>query len=81
VTPGTFHLQSAVARAVVVLVLERAFVVGGEVVAAITRVLAGRGRDLGQISVATTHTPTHTDTRYLKGTLAKRYNTLPDKVP
>jgi hypothetical protein len=31
-----------VARAVVVLVLERAFVVGGEVVAATTRVLAGR---------------------------------------
>jgi hypothetical protein len=36
----------------VVLVLERAFVVGGEVVAATTRVLAGRGRDLGKISVA-----------------------------
>jgi hypothetical protein len=34
---------------VVVLVLERVFVVGGEVVAATTRVLAGRGRDLGQI--------------------------------
>jgi hypothetical protein len=41
-----------VVRAVVVLVLERAFVVGGEVVAATTRVLAGRGRDLDQISVA-----------------------------
>jgi hypothetical protein len=41
-----------VVRAVVVLVLERAFVVGGEVVAAITRVLAGRSRDLDQISVA-----------------------------
>jgi hypothetical protein len=41
-----------VVRAVVVLVLERAFVVGGEVVAATTRVLAGRGRDLGHISVA-----------------------------
>jgi hypothetical protein len=36
----------------VVLVLERIFVVGGEVVAATTRVLAGRGRDLDQISVA-----------------------------
>jgi hypothetical protein len=35
-----------VVRAVVVLVLERVFVVGGEVVAATTRVLAGRGRDL-----------------------------------
>jgi hypothetical protein len=42
-----------VVRAVVVLVLERVFVVGGEVVAATTRVLAGRGRDLDQISVAT----------------------------
>jgi hypothetical protein len=31
-----------VARAVVVLVLERAFDVGGEVVAATTRVIAGR---------------------------------------
>jgi hypothetical protein len=41
-----------VVRAVVVLVLERVFVVGGEVVAATTRVLAGRGRDLDQISVA-----------------------------
>jgi hypothetical protein len=39
-----------VVRAVIVLVLERAFVVGGEVVA--TRVLVGRGRDLDQISVA-----------------------------
>jgi hypothetical protein len=38
---------------VVVLVLERVFVVGGEVVAATTRVLAGRGRDLDKISVAT----------------------------
>jgi hypothetical protein len=38
-----------VVRALVVLVLER---VGGEVVAATTRVLAGRGRDLDQISVA-----------------------------
>jgi hypothetical protein len=37
---------------VVVLVLGRAFVVGGEVVAATTRVLAGRGGDLDQISVA-----------------------------
>ena len=41
-----------VARVVVVLVLERVFVVGGEVVAATTRALAGRGRDLDQISVA-----------------------------
>jgi hypothetical protein len=41
-----------VARVVVVLVLERAFVVGGEVMAATTRVLAGRSRDLDQISVA-----------------------------
>ena len=41
-----------VVRAVVVLVLERVFVVGGEVVAAITRALTGRGRDLDQISVA-----------------------------
>jgi hypothetical protein len=41
-----------VVRAVVVLVLERAFVVGGEVVAATTRLLAGRGRDLDKISVA-----------------------------
>ena len=41
-----------VVRVVVVLVLERVFVVGGEVVAATTRVLAGRGRDLDQISVA-----------------------------
>jgi hypothetical protein len=40
------------ARVVVVLVLERVFVVGGEVVAATTRVLAGRDRDLDQISVA-----------------------------
>ena len=38
-----------VVRAVVVLVLERDIVVGGEVVAATTRVLAGRGRDLDQI--------------------------------
>jgi hypothetical protein len=38
--------------AAVVLVLERAFVVGGEVVAATTRAFAGRGRDLDQISVA-----------------------------
>jgi hypothetical protein len=37
-----------VVRVVVVLVLERVFVVGGEVVAATTRVLAGRGRDLDQ---------------------------------
>ena len=35
-----------VVRAVVVLVLERAFVVGGEAVAVTTRALAGRGRDL-----------------------------------
>jgi hypothetical protein len=35
-----------------VLVLERVFVVGGEVVAATTRVLAGRGRDLDKTSVA-----------------------------
>jgi hypothetical protein len=41
-----------VVRAVEVLVLERAFVVGGEVVAATTRDLAGRGRDLDQISAA-----------------------------
>ena len=41
-----------VVRAVIVLVLERAFVVKGEVVAATTRALAGRGRDLDQISVA-----------------------------
>ena len=41
-----------VARAVVVFVLERVFVVGGEVVAATARVLAGRGRDLDQSSVA-----------------------------
>jgi hypothetical protein len=41
-----------VVRVVVVLVLERAFVVGGKVLAATTRVLAGRGRDLDQISVA-----------------------------
>jgi hypothetical protein len=41
-----------VVRVVVVLVLERVFVVGGEVVAATTRVLEGRGRDLDQISVA-----------------------------
>ena len=39
-------------KAVVVLVLESALAVGGEVVAATIRVLAGRGRDLGQISVA-----------------------------
>jgi hypothetical protein len=38
-----------VARAVVVLVLERAFVVGGKVVAATAR---ARDRDLDQISVA-----------------------------
>ena len=37
---------------VIVLVLERVFVVGGEVMAATTRILAGRGRDLNQISVA-----------------------------
>jgi hypothetical protein len=42
-----------VVRAVVVLVLERAIVVGSEVVAATTRVLAGRGRDLDKISVST----------------------------
>ena len=41
-----------VVRAVVVLVLERAFVFGGEVVAATTRALAGRSCDLDQISVA-----------------------------
>jgi hypothetical protein len=41
-----------VVRVVVVLVLERVFVVGGEVAAATTRVLAGRGRDLDQNSVA-----------------------------
>jgi hypothetical protein len=41
-----------VARAAVAPVLERAFVVGGEVLAATPRVLAGRGRDLDQISVA-----------------------------
>ena len=41
-----------VVRDVVVLVLERAFAVRGEVVAATTRALAGRGRDLDQISVA-----------------------------
>jgi hypothetical protein len=41
-----------VVRAVVVLVLERTFVVGGEVVAGTTRALAGRGRNLDQISVA-----------------------------
>ena len=35
-------------RAVVVLVLERFFVVGGEVVAATTSFLAGRSRDLDQ---------------------------------
>jgi hypothetical protein len=40
-----------VVRVVVVLVLERVFVVGGEV-AATTRALTGRGRDLDQISVA-----------------------------
>ena len=39
-------------RAVVVLVLKCAFVVGGEVVAT-TRALTGRGGDLGNISVAT----------------------------
>jgi hypothetical protein len=44
-----------VVRAVVVLVLERAFVVGGEEVAATTRALAGRGRDLDKISVAINH--------------------------
>jgi hypothetical protein len=37
---------------VVVLVLKRVFVVGGEVVAA-TRALAGRSRDPGKISIAT----------------------------
>jgi hypothetical protein len=41
-----------VVRAVVVLVLKRVFVVGSEVVASNTRALAGRGRDLGHISVA-----------------------------
>jgi hypothetical protein len=41
-----------VVRVVVILVLERVFVVEGEVVAATTRVLADRGRDLDQISVA-----------------------------
>jgi hypothetical protein len=41
-----------VVRAVVVLVHERAFVAGAEVVAATTRVLVDRGRDLDQISVA-----------------------------
>jgi hypothetical protein len=35
-----------VVRVVVVLVLERVFVIGGEVVAATTRALVGRGRDL-----------------------------------
>jgi hypothetical protein len=40
-----------VVRVVVVLVLKRVFVVGGEVVAATIRVLAGSGRDLDQISV------------------------------
>ena len=42
----------SVVRAVVVLVLEHVFVVGGEVVAATTRFFACRGRDLDQISVA-----------------------------
>ena len=37
---------------VVVLVFERVFVIGGEVMAATTRILAGRGRDFNQISVA-----------------------------
>jgi hypothetical protein len=41
-----------VVRAVIVFVFERVFVVGGEVVAATTRVLAVRGRDLDQMSVA-----------------------------
>jgi hypothetical protein len=41
-----------VVRVVIVLILERVFVVGGEVVAATTRVPAGRSRDLDQISVA-----------------------------
>jgi hypothetical protein len=36
----------------IVLVLERAFIAGGEVVAATTRVFTGKGRDLDQISVA-----------------------------
>ena len=45
-------LVVGVVMVVVVLVLERVFVVGGEVVAATTRVLVGRGRDLDQISVA-----------------------------
>ena len=38
-----------VVRVVVVLVLERVFVVGGEVVAATTRALAGRSRGIGKI--------------------------------
>ena len=50
-TKTPYH-TSGMARAVVVPVLERAFVVRGEVVVATTRALAGRGRDLGQISVA-----------------------------
>jgi hypothetical protein len=41
-----------VVRAVVVLVFERVFVVRSEVMAATTRILAGRGRDLNQISEA-----------------------------
>jgi hypothetical protein len=41
-----------VVRAVVVLVLERAFAVGVEVVVAPTRALAGRGKDPDQLSVA-----------------------------
>jgi hypothetical protein len=47
-----YHTRVSVVRAVVVLVLERVFVVRGEVVAATTRSLAGRGRDLDQISVS-----------------------------
>ena len=45
------YYTSGCGRALVVPVLERAFVVGGEVVAA-TMALAGRGRELEQISVA-----------------------------
>jgi hypothetical protein len=40
---------------VVVFLSERALVVGGEVVAATTRALAGRGKNLDQISVAIDH--------------------------
>jgi hypothetical protein len=51
-------------KAAVVVVLGRAFVVGNEVEAATTSVLAGRGRDLDQISKAINQETGPAEVRY-----------------